>query len=484
MTSFCARITDLRSDKPLSPKAPWPWAFERSASAAELALAPAPAWYLGAESLGASGWAVDAWTPQWLAGATCLDSVQMLDAEHAQLGNGEVFRWRLSPKIASNRSWFTPASQQFWQAQPLRLRGGWREDAQGNFFEVRVVWPLTWQWQDAQTLSVREPEEARLRRERGGAQIAFSAQCQWRQHGQTGASKDHCQHAIGFILDGAQGDDDEAHGGHFALMLGSSSRPGKPVTSTDMLVANFYNPDVTSEKGILPAFTPLDTYLCEINAGQQNYRPSCALVLTLHSGDCLWSLYQQLALQMHRLYSHHLHYDHAAMNCTGITMDALNAIGFQRGLRGPSSRLMAVLAAALTLYRERDRARATRICRYFLTEQTRLLPAQAYFACQQHLWDLLTQADHAQTPWTAQLALDAGALYRLHFPQVPSSRAFGREPLICLRDFAGRVPKRRADWNTIPSCPREFPAHLRALSNTAGAEQLPDALTGLTVPAA
>ena len=52
------------------------------------------------------------------------------------------------------------------------------------------------------------------------------------------------------MLNGAQGDDDEAHGGHFALMTGQVGSEG---ALDDLLVNNFYSLDSESEKGILAA---------------------------------------------------------------------------------------------------------------------------------------------------------------------------------------------------------------------------------------
>ena len=72
------------------------------------------------------------------------------------------------------------------------------------------------------------------------------------------------------MVNGAQGDDDEAHGGHFALVTGRTQPDG---AIGDWLVNNFYSLDVESEKGILAAPLPLDNYLADLNSGQGWYRP-------------------------------------------------------------------------------------------------------------------------------------------------------------------------------------------------------------------
>ena len=80
------------------------------------------------------------------------------------------------------------------------------------------------------------------------------------------------------MVNGAQGDDDEAHGGHFALVTGRTQPDG---AIGDWLVNNFYSLDIESEKGILAAPVPLDNYLADLNSGQGWYRPSYMLVAVL-----------------------------------------------------------------------------------------------------------------------------------------------------------------------------------------------------------
>src|SRR6185369_14766504 len=84
--------------------------------------------------------------------------------------------------------------------------------------------------------------------------------------------------ALGIMVNGAQGDDDEAHGGHFALVTGRTQSDG---AIGDWLTNNFYSLDVESEKGILAAPVPLDNYLADLNSGQGYYRPSYMIVAVL-----------------------------------------------------------------------------------------------------------------------------------------------------------------------------------------------------------
>ena len=76
---------------------------------------------------------------------------------------------------------------------------------------------------------------------------------------------------LALMVNGAQGDDDEAHGGHFAIVTGRIAPDGG---IGDWLVNNFYSLDVESEKGIIAAPVPLDNYLGDLNSGQNWYRPT------------------------------------------------------------------------------------------------------------------------------------------------------------------------------------------------------------------
>ena len=87
---------------------------------------------------------------------------------------------------------------------------------------------------------------------------------------------------LAFIVNGAQGDDDEAHAGHFAIVTGRIADDG---AIGDWLVNNFYTLDAESEKGIIAAPVPLDNYLADLNSGQAYYRPSHLLVAVLEGGQ-------------------------------------------------------------------------------------------------------------------------------------------------------------------------------------------------------
>jgi hypothetical protein len=103
---------------------------------------------------------------------------------------------------------------------------------------------------------------------------------------------------------------------------------------TDWLVNNFYTLDAESEKGILAAPGAARQLPGRPQRGQAWYRPSWLLVATLR--DAVRRVHVQSAFGrvFNQFYRHQFAYQHARANCTGISVDALRAIGWQVPARG------------------------------------------------------------------------------------------------------------------------------------------------------
>ncbi|MEO5763860.1 MAG: hypothetical protein ABIR52_00985, partial [Casimicrobiaceae bacterium] len=181
--------------------------------------------------------------------------------------DGTTMALRLVDRIALNRSYFDASSARFFGGRACALRGAPAEGA----FVARTLWPEDFR------LRARPPDRAvpdgdtpqlTLRawmRElpHGGAQGSFTAWTAWRARR---APADMAGRTVlAFMVNGAQGDDDEAHGGHFAIVTGRVAADG---SIGDWLVNNFYTLDAESEKGIIAAPLPLDNYLGDLNSGQ------------------------------------------------------------------------------------------------------------------------------------------------------------------------------------------------------------------------
>ena len=179
---------------------------------------------------------------------------------------------------------------------------------------------------------------------------------------------------LAFVVNGAQGDDDEAHAGHFAVVTGRIAEDG---AIGDWIVNNFYTLDAESEKGIIAAPVPLDNYLADLNSGQLYYRPSYLLVAVLAQERAATLVQSAFARVYNQFYRHQLIYYHPTTNCTSISIDTLRALGLDVPARGPTSRLLAWLGFPYFAAKERSVAKAKLAFDYLTVDQTRLMPAAA-----------------------------------------------------------------------------------------------------------
>ena len=152
------------------------------------------------------------------------------------------------------------------------------------------------------------------------------------------------------------------------------------------------------------------------------------------------------------------------MNCTGISVDVLRALGWDVPARGPASRVVAALGFPFFAVKERSIAKARVAFDYLTEDQTRLMPAAAFEEAGASLLSLAARAS-AKAPETGalarMLAADVEALVFLRFPQFPSSRAFGDAPAVTVREFHSRVPAEPGLMQIVPVPARPFPAALR-----------------------
>jgi hypothetical protein len=153
------------------------------------------------------------------------------------------------------------------------------------------------------------------------------------------------------------------------------------------------------------------------------------------------------------------------MNCTGISVDVLRALGWPVPSRGPTSRIAAGLGFPLFVARERSLAKARIAFDYLVEDQTRLMPAAAFEECGAAALALAWAGSHGGAsgsgPLAQMLAEDVDAIAFVRFPQFPSSRAFGDFPVVTPWEFDARMPSDRRLAKIIPVPPRPFPEELR-----------------------
>jgi hypothetical protein len=397
----------------------------------------------------------------WLAAPNVLRDARLAPGGQAVSSAQGTQPLRLQPKLALNRSYVDATSWAFFEPRGLSLRGTATPDG----FVARSIWPQDFRLgplaPPQRTLPAAEPAAAlrALMRElpQGGARSPFAAMTLWQGDG---AAADWTgRPVLGLMVNGAQGDDDEAHGGHFAIVTGRVQADGQ---IGDWLVNNFYSLDVESEKGILAAPVPLDNYLADLNSGQGWYRPSTMLVAVLRDDRAAALVQSALNRVFLQFYRHQLVYYHPNQNCASISVDTLRALGWEVPARGPSSRVLAWAAYPFIAVKDRSVDKARLAFDYLRTDQTRLLPAAALEQAFAGLWAMGQHGAPAGQGRLAQwLGQDLQALAFVRLPQFPSSRAFGDAPAVSTWEYRTLVPRDPAMAQIVPVPPRPFPAELR-----------------------
>ena len=331
------------------------------------------AWVAGRDPAAAPEYPPLVWVaaPDVVSGARLSADATSLDSPVGSL------RASLAPKIALNRSYFDATSADFFSRRTIKVRGTHRRRRDRNAHAVAGGFP-------ARSCSAGATAARRTSRRQlalralmraepcGGARSPFAASTLWqRDPGREAVPPGRA--VLALMVNGAQGDDDEAHAGHFALVTGRTREDG---AIGDWLVNNFYALDSESEKGILAAPVPLDNYLADLNSGQGWYRPSQMLVLVLADDRAAALVQAALNRVYNQFWRHQLAYRHATMNCTGISVDVAARAGLGRSCARP--REQDRRGARLSVRRGQGalgRQGAHRV-RLSDEDQTRLLPAR------------------------------------------------------------------------------------------------------------
>lgn len=396
----------------------------------------------------------------WVAAPQVVRDAHLTAGGHELLTAGGALPLQFVPKLALNRSYVDGSSIAFFEPHALTLRGTLTPEG----FVARSLWPQDFSLGPSapavRTMPAGDAAQAMraLMREmpQGGARSPYAAMTIWQRSGAGSAWAGKT--VLGLMVNGAQGDDDEAHGGHFAIVTGRVQADGGV---DDWLVNNFYSLDVESEKGIIAAPVPLDNYLADLNAGQGWYRPTTMLVAVLDDERAAVLVQSALNRVYNQFYRHQLVYYHPNQNCASISVDTLRALGWNVPARGPTSRVLAWLGFPFIAIKDRSIGKAKLAFDYLRTDQTRLLPAAALEEAYAGLQALVSGAQPPEGRLAAMLAKDMSALAFLRFPQFPSSRAFGGAPAVSTWEYRSLVPNDPALMQIVPVPPRPFPAALR-----------------------
>ncbi|WP_051378714.1 hypothetical protein [Derxia gummosa] len=385
-----------------------------------------------------------------IARGTLADAATRLD-----LGGGQSLAFDHVAKISTNLSFYDASSAAFFDRRAVIARG---QTADGRFV-ARTLWPADHGLQalaPPQPLRPGETLESLVRAGQGDARASYSTRVLWQRD--PAALDVAGKPVLAFILNGAQGDDDEAHGGHFAVATG---RVGPGGEMNQWLVNNFYNLGSVSEKGIIASTVPLDAYLGELNSGQSWYRPSSILVAVLRDPR-VPGLYQEgIGRVFQHFYRQDFPYRHATANCTGLNVETLRTLGWRLPKLGAESRLKAAIALPYVAIRDGSLQNGKSAYDYLSAERTDLYPLVGFTSLGDDLLGRITRGGAAGSGLEAQLAQDIEAVILVQVPQFPSSRAVGQAPVGSMEEYLARAPANKADWKIVPVAPRPFPAELR-----------------------
>ena len=414
----------------------------------------------------------------WLGAQSVLTNAKIADdGKQISTGGGVDFSFRLAPKIATNLSYWDNSTLNFFTKRLVRVRGDLAIDRLGNLDKAanvpqdkviiaQTVWPEDFNVDlnsPVKPLTANESLKSLVQFENGGAKSAYESRLLWAKNTQ---KKEHLAEqfagkaVLGFMLNGAQGDDDEARGGHFAVVTGRMDYNGD---YSRWLVNNYYNLANNSEKGIIAAVTPMDKYMADLNSGQSFYRPSYMLVAVLKTDKTATQFQAATNKNFERFYANDFVYDHSRNNCAGTSLDTLRQLGWGIPKRGVESQLKATAAYFYVAATEMSLKKGRAIYDYLNTETTRLLPAVAFDAVGEELLTMSRQSStdqKSQNAFSKQLSDDIEAIYFVRIPQFPSSRAFGSAPVYSFDQYMKEAPADRAKWKIIPTTPNPLPANL------------------------
>lgn len=396
-------------------------------------------------------------------------------ATEVSSADGEHLRFQLVPKIASNLSYWNADTRDFFSQSVIAVRG----ESASDTLIARTVWPHAFKLDLAagqQPLHNGETLQSLVQFEQGGGRSPYQSRLLWEKSpgiAQQSAGKP----ALGILLNGAQGDDDEAHGGHFALATGEVGNAGEYGT---WLVNNYYNLATNSEKGIIAGVTPFDKYMGDLNSGQAFYRPSYMLVAVFSQPDIPKQIQALNNRVMQHFYRNDFKYDHALENCAGISIDTLRNLGWQVPMRGVESMLKASAAYWYVAATERSLKKGRAIYDYLNTEMTRLFPAVAFDAIGNDLLNIARTGNTGSlnSPTMQAMAQQIEAVYFVRIPQIPSSRAYGQAPVYSFAQYLQQAPADRRQWKIIPVTPNPLPEKLKE-----GLPPQPPTPAGIPLPA-
>jgi hypothetical protein len=397
----------------------------------------------------------------WLGSKELVEGAVLADdGRTVTLEDGTILPFALTPRIGTNRSYWNPSSLDHLKGRPLRIRGEFVEVNGVRTLVGRTLWPEDYRLDlsakvtaDAATAS---EVDALVASDKGGAKKPFETKLLWaKAPDQVVVGKP----VMGFMLNGAQGDDDESLGGHFSMFTG---RVGPDGSMADWMFDNFYGMDSYSEKGIVASMVPMDKYMMDLNSGQSWYRPTYMLVMVMKDARVPLHYQEKFKDAYADYYAHRTNYHKTYNPCTALIVDPVRGEGWRFPETGKTPSLVARAIAGLAGLGAGDSETGKELYEVLRQEATHLYPRAAFNSLG---GDIMTMtgaygaepAGREYNDFEKAIQEDLEAVYWVRLPQIPSSRAYGRDPAGGFLDYFGRVPLDRSKWQTVPTTPRPFP---------------------------
>ncbi|MDD5302362.1 MAG: hypothetical protein PHS14_04560 [Elusimicrobia bacterium] len=398
----------------------------------------------------------------WIGSHEMVEGVKLsADGASVTLKDGSVVPFELAAKIDSNRSFYDASSLAYLQGRTVRVRGEFVVKDGVRTLVARTIWPEDYRI-DAANLKEADAKnaadvDALVAADKGGAIKPFQTRLLWERPGSGRVWEG--MPVMGFMLNGAQGDDDEALAGHSSLFTG---RYGPGGSMADWMFDNFYDMNTVSEKGIVASMVPMDKYMTDLNSGQSWYRPSYMLVMVMKDARVPLKFQESFKEQYAKYYAQDLKYDKTHKNCTALIADPVREEGWKFPETGKTPSIIARLISKAVALASKDPAAGEQIYQSLREEPTRSFPRASFNAVG---GDLLSMAGafgadpsgREYSPLENMIREDLVAILFVRLPQIPSSRKFGRDPVSGVTDYFLRAPADRSKWQTVPSFPRPFP---------------------------
>jgi hypothetical protein len=398
----------------------------------------------------------------WIGSHEMAEGVKLSeDGLYATLKDGTVVPFALVPKIDSNRSFYDASSLEYMRGRTVRIRGEFMEKDGVRTLVARTIWPEDYRI-DAESLKEADVKnaadiDALVAADKGGATKPFETKLLWEKPG-SGRNWEG-QPVMGFMLNGAQGDDDEALAGHSSLFTG---RYGPGGSMADWMFDNFYDMNSVSEKGIVASMVPMDKYMTDLNSGQSWYRPSYMLVMVMKDARVPLKLQEAFKEQYAKYYAQDIKYDKTHKNCTALIADPVREQGWKFPEAGKTPTIIARLISKAVAMAAKDPAAGEQIFQSLREEPTRSFPRASFNAVGGDLLSMAGSfgadpAGREYSPVEKMIQEDLVAILFVRLPQIPSSRKLGRDPVGGVTDYFLRAPADRSKWQTVPTSPRPFP---------------------------